>query len=154
MEEALDNAKDELKRADHLFYVSLKYTRTADMMRHMIERLINAFSFGVDSILKHAKANKKISEIPENPVMRCKLLTQMFHEEEIIRYMNLYLTLRKVIRAEYSKREEYRRHVTMTCIIDDGKIVEVSIDSLKENYEYAKNFVKYAERLVRGIEEI
>ena len=45
MKEALDNAKEELKRVDHLFYVSLKYTRTADMMRHLIERLINAFSF-------------------------------------------------------------------------------------------------------------
>ena len=154
MEEALDNAKDELKRVDHLFYVSLKYTRTADMMRHMAERLINAFSFGIDSLLKHSKANKIISEIPENPVMKCKLLTQLFHEEEVIRHMNLYLTLRKVLRAEYSKREEYRRHVTMTCIIDDGKIVEISIDSLKEHYESAKNFIKYVERLVRGIEEI
>ena len=154
MKEALDNARDELKRVDHLFYVSLKYTRTADMMRHMVERLINAFSFGIDSLLKHSKDNKIISEIPENPVMKCKLLTQLFHEEDVIRHMNLYLTLRKVLRAEYSKREEYRRHVTMTCIIDDGKIVEISIDSLKEHYESAKNFIKYVERLVRGIEEI
>ena len=39
MKEALDNAKEELKRVDHLFYVSLKYTRTADMMRHYPELL-------------------------------------------------------------------------------------------------------------------
>lgn len=153
MEEALDNAKDELKRADHLFYVSLKYTRTADMMRHMVERLINAFSFGIESLLKHSKESKKIAEIPENPVMRCKLITQLFEGEEIIRYMNIYITLRKVLRADYSKREEYRRHVTMTCIIDDGKIIEISIDSLKEYYGSTKDFVKFAERVVRGIED-
>ena len=153
MEEALDNARDELKRVDHLFYVSLKYTRTADMMRHMIERLINTFSFGIDSLLKHAKESKKIAEIPENPVMRCKAMTQIFPEEDMIRYMNLYITLRKILRSDYSKREEFRRHVTMTSVLDDGKVIEVSIDTLKEDYETAKKFVKFVEGIVRGIEE-
>ncbi len=153
MEEALDNARDELKRVDHLFYVSLKYTRTADMMRHMVERLINTFSFGIDSLLKHAKQNKKITEIPENPVMCCKVMTQLFPEEDMIRYMNLYINLRKIMRSDYSKREEFRRHVTMTSVLDNGKVIEVSIDTLKEDYETARKFVKFVEGIVRGIEE-
>lgn len=153
MEEALDNAKDELKRVDHLFYVSLKYTRTADMMRHMIERLISTFSFGIESLLRCAKENKKIDKIPENPLMRCRLIMQMFDGEEIIRYMNLYILLRKAIRAEYSKREEYRRHVTMSCILDEGTIVEINIDSLKEHYEATRNFIKYVENIVKGVNE-
>jgi hypothetical protein len=66
MEESLQDAITELKRVDHLFYVSLKYTRTVDMMKHMVERLISTFSFGIESILKHAKEEKKITEIPSN----------------------------------------------------------------------------------------
>ena len=152
MEEALDNARQELKRVDHLFYVSLKYTRTADMMKHMVDRLINVFTFGVESLLKYAKEKKKINEIPSNPVMSSKLLTQLFTDEEVVSYMNLYLKLRKITRADYSKREEYRRHVTMTCTIDN-QVVEVNIDSLKEDYETSKNFVNYVERIIEEKEE-
>ncbi len=42
MLESLDLAKEEIKRADHLMYVSLKYTRTVDILKSIIERLINA----------------------------------------------------------------------------------------------------------------
>ena len=153
MKEALDNAKQELKRVDHLFYVSLKYTRTADMMWHMIERLINAFSFGVESLLKHAKEEKKIVEIPANPVMRCKLLLKNFTDEELTNYIDLYSKLRKIIKADYSKREEYRRHVTMTSVMENGEIVEVNIDVLKDYYDLAKNFINYVERIIEGKEE-
>ena len=153
MKEALDNAKQELKRVDHLFYVSLKYTRTVDMMRHMVERLINAFSFGIESLLKRAKEEKKIDEMPSNPIMRCKLITKTFTDKEIVDYINLYLKLRKIIKADYSRREEYRRHVTMTSVLDDGKVVEVNIDILKDYYTLARDFIKYVERIVEGKEE-
>ena len=153
MKEALDNAKEELKRVDHLFYVSLKYTRTADMMRHMIERLINAFSFGIESLLKYAKEEKMLGEIPTNPSMKCELLLKTLKDEELIGYINLYLKLRKIIRADYSKREEFRRHVTMISTIDNGEIIEVNIDVLKDYYETAKNFVKYVGRIIEGEEE-
>jgi len=153
MKEALDNARDELKRVDHLFYVSLKYTRTADMMRHMIERLINAFSFGIDSLLKHAKENKKISSMPDNPALKCSLLLRTFTDQEIRNQINLYLMLRKIIRCEYSKREEFRRHVTMTCMMDKGGVIEVNIDVLKVYYDTARAFVDYVSRVVEGREE-
>jgi len=153
MKEALENAKEELKRVDHLFYVSLKYTRTADMMKHMIERLISTFSFGIESILKYAIEQKMIDKIPNNPTMDSELLTKTFTDQELIEYMNLYLRLRKIIRADYTKREEFRRHVTMTCTIGNGEVVEVNIDVLKEYYEAAKNFINYVDRIVEGKEE-
>ncbi len=153
MKEALDNARDELKRVDHLFYVSLKYTRTADMMRHMIGRLISAFSFGVDSLFKYAKENKKINEMPLNPVMKAKLLEKIFPDENLKAQMELYLKLRKIIRAEYSKREEFRRHVTMTCVLEGGEIAEVNIDVLKDYYGMARGFIKYVENIIEGREE-
>jgi len=150
MFEALENAREELKRVDHLFYVSLKYTRTADMMRHMVDRLISTFSFGIESLLKHAKEEKKIDEIPNNPTMDSRLILKTFTDGELSQYMDLYLKLRKVMRAEFSKREEYRRHVTMTSIIDQGEVVEVNIDSLKDHYTMAKNFIEYVGEIVEG----
>ena len=153
MKEALDNARQELQRVDHLFYVSLKYTRTVDMMRHMIKRLINAFSFGVESLLKYAKEQKMIENVPSNPKISADLLMKTFTDKEITEYMNLYLKLRKIIKVDYAKGEEYRRHVTMTCTIDNDKIIEINIDVLKEHYDAAKNFIAYVERVVEGKEE-
>jgi hypothetical protein len=153
MEEALDNARQELKRVDHLFYVSLKYTRTADMIRHMIERLISTFSFGIDSLLEFAKAQKKINELPGNPIMRSQLVMSTFQSDDMSKYMALYLKLRKIMLAEYSKREEYRRHVTMTSVIDNGEVIEVDIDTLKEYYDTAKNFTDYVSLTIKQDEK-
>ena len=154
MKEALDNAIMELKRVDHLFYVSLKYTRTADMMKHMIERLISTFYYGIESLLKKAKDEKKISSIPGNIGLRCRLLRDTFNDPELTNFLNFYVRLRKIQRAKHASREEYRRHVTMTVTIDNGEIVEVNIDILKEYYATAKDFISYARRMVHGEEEL
>jgi hypothetical protein len=154
MKEALDNAITELKRVDHLFYVSLKYTRTADMMKHMVERLITTFSFGIDALLKQAKQEKKISEIPKNEGLKSKLAMQTFQNQELNEYINFYLKLREISRADYTKREEYRRHVTMTLTLGNGQVVEVNIDILKEYYDKAKQFVDFVKVMIYGEEEI
>src|SRR3989344_2024901 len=153
VKEALENAFTELKRVDHLFYVSLKYTRTADMMKHVMERMINSFSYCIESLLKHAQEAKKIQSIPENHALRCKLLLEISDDPEIKSFISFYLKLRKINRAEYTKREEFRRHVTMTVTIDNGEVIEVNIDVLKEYYDRTRDFVDYVRKIVHGEEE-
>ncbi len=36
MTDYLDNAKNEMKRVDHLLFVSLKYTRTVDVIKSVM----------------------------------------------------------------------------------------------------------------------
>ena len=149
MKESFELAIQELKRVDHLFWVSLKYTRTVDVIKHVIERLINCIGFGLESLLKYAKEKKLISSIPENSGLRCDLLKKAFpSNNELNDYINFYLRLRKLSKAEYTKREEFRRHVAMIATIDKGEIVEVSIDSLKEDYEKTKDFVSFVKKII------
>lgn len=63
MKESLDKAVEELKRIDHLVFVSLKYTRTADVLKSIIQRMINTFSFGFKALLIYAKEQKLIQNI-------------------------------------------------------------------------------------------
>jgi hypothetical protein len=154
MKEALENARQELKRVDHLFWVSLKYTRTVDVIRNTVQRLINVFDFGLDSILKHAKENKVIDNVPKNPGLKCDLLKQTFPDnEELLGYVDLYLKLRKMLKVEYTKKEEYRRHVAMIVNLN-GETIDVNIDLLKEYYEKSKQFVNFVKVMVEGEEEI
>ncbi len=154
MEEDLENVWQELKRVEHLFWVSLKYTRTVDVIRNTVQRLINLFDFGLDAILNHAKEKKMIKEVIKNPGLKCDLLKKTFPDnEELMEYVDLYLKLRKILNAKkYTKREEYRRHVTMTVIID-GETVDVHIDLLREYYETGKKFFSFVSAMIHGEEE-
>lgn len=154
MKESFDLAVQELKRVDHLFWVSLKYTRTVDVIKHVIDRLISCIGYGLEALLKYAKEKKLITSIPENAGLRCELLKKTFPENnELLDYINFYLKLRKLAKAEHTKREEFRRHVTMIATIDKGEIVEVSIDTLKEDYENTKRFIHLVKKIINEEKE-
>ena len=52
--------------------------------------------------------------------------------------------LRKINKAKFTKRLEYRRHVTMIADVD-GTFIEVNMDNLKENFKKAQDFIDYIE---------
>ena len=64
------------------------------------------------------------------------------YEQEIISYLNLFVLLRKIIKADFSRMEEYRRHVRMIVTIDTGETLEVNIDNVKENFERTTKFLE------------
>lgn len=154
MKESFDLAVQELKRVDHLFWVSLKYTRTVDVIKSVIDRLISCIGFGLEALLKYAKDKKLVTGIPENAGLRCDLLRKTFPDNiELIDYINFYLRLRKLSKAEYARREEFRRHVTMIATIDKGEVVEVSIDILKEYYDLTRNFISLVKKTINEEKE-
>ena len=148
MKEFLHKAEKELKIVDHSIYVSLKYTRTVDIIKHIIERLISSFDFMIEALLLYLKKKKKIKEIPVNIGLRYDLLKEKFKEDsKLLECLKFYLMLRKIDRAEYTKEKEYRRHVTMTIIID-GESIDVDIDTINEYYEKTKKCLKYVETII------
>jgi len=150
MKDYLDNVKNELKRVDHLLYVSLKYTRTVDVIRSVINRLINAFDFCVSALLVKVQKRRKTLEIPIQPRKKCELVKELYAgDEEIVKFVNFYLDLRDIYQAKYTKREEYRRHVTMIAELEPGKIVEVDIDKLHEYEKKAKEILEYLEGMMK-----
>ncbi|MBD3319256.1 hypothetical protein GF342_05090 [Candidatus Woesearchaeota archaeon] len=151
--DSLDNAKEELKRADHLFYVSLKYTRTVDVIKSVIERLINASSFAIEALLYHLQDEKKLEELPKFPVARANLVLKHYPTDEQLKdYIAFFLLLRKIDKAEFTRSQEFRRHVTMTCEID-GETLTIKIDDIKEYFEKVKKFVTYIEHILEGEED-
>jgi len=150
MKESLRKAMEELKREEHLVFVSLKYTRTVDVLKNIIQRMINTFSFGFNALLLYAKEKKLITDYPENLALRCNILKEVYPDEERLhKYIDYYLKLRKIIRADYTKREEYRRHVTMSVVID-GEPIDITMDSMKEDLEMLRGFIKYVSEFIFG----
>ena len=147
----LEEAREELKRADHLIYVSLKYTRTVDVIKSIIERFISCLDFVIDKLLDHALETKLIAEKPTNLGLKGNLVKKVYGDK-VTEMVALYLLMRKISRAEYKKSSEYRRHVTMTATTDEG-IHMIDIDKSKELFFKVKQFVEDAEKLIGGEEE-
>jgi len=146
--ESLFKCKEEMKRVDHLIYVSLKYTRTVDIMKHIIERLVNACDNLFELLLAYLKQKKKIKEIPEKPIFKCKKIEEIFKEDLLIMELcEFYLLLRKLAIAKYKSSMEFRRNVTMTAQLDD-KEFELNINKIYEMHEKMKSFISHAEELV------
>lgn len=151
MKEALDKAKEELKRVDHLIYVSLKYTRTCDVFKSIIERMINAIDFMIEAMLKKAKDEKKVDSIPQQPIAKCLLCADKTSHPELKEMCEFYLLLKKIDKTEFCRSKEFRRHVTMTVVLD-GKNVEVNIDNITEYYKKIRSYYEKIRKIVYGEE--
>ena len=147
MIESYKQSLEEFKRVDHLFYVTLKYTRTVDVIRSVIERIISTYEHAIDSLLKCYKEEGIIGEIPKNPIGKATLIKEHCNEDKLCKYIENYLILRKIMREDYTKREEFRRHVTMV-LEHEGKTMNIDIDLLKEYYDQTGEFLKYARQKV------
>lgn len=147
--EALSEASEEIKRADHLIYVSLKYTRTVDVIINIIERFINAYNNMITVLLEKMKEDGKITEIPASILERVDSLKSFYSAEETIKKnMDFYILLRKLSKAEVERTKEYRRHVTMSAKLADGTIVEVNIDVIYEYFKTVKEFMEFVKKQV------
>lgn len=153
MNEYLDEAREELKRVEHIIYVSLKYTRTVDVLRNALNRLISLFDCLIDALVDFAKKEGKFKEAPKGPRLKVDLVREAYSEDQkILWHMNLYVFLRDILKANFDKREEYRRHVTMIAHLWN-RSVEVSIDTLEDNLlKLVKEFLEYIE-IVMGERE-
>ena len=137
----LEESREELKRVDHLIFVSLKYTRTVDVLKNILTRLINAFDCIINGALHTALESRKILEMPPAPIKKCKALKELDpgKYDELIEF---YLLLRKINRAEYDRINEFRRHVALIAHTEDEGNVEVNIDVVTEYFRKAQKILE------------
>lgn len=142
-EELMEGIVEELKRADHLIFVSLKYTRTVDVLKHVIERFINALDIMFTAIAERLKEKGVIETVPTAPVQKCNLIKEKIQDEKIQEFLNYYMRLRKINVAKFTRSTEFRRHVHMTVILENDQVIIVNIDSVTEEYHNIKEFFEY-----------
>ena len=147
MQECLINAHEELKRVDHLIYVSLKYTRTIDVIKNIVDRFISAYDCFILAMLTKLKEEGKIDEFPESPIEKANLVKEKYPEQIVQENIEIYLLYRKIAKAKSTSSQEYRRHVTMTATLADGTVIQVDIDKIYDYYKKAKEFFELVKKL-------
>lgn len=100
--------------ADHLLYVSLKYTKTCDVIINLLLRWKKMIETSISEILKHAKKKKKISFVPTNPVGQIEAARKLFKKDANFQeVMDMYEMFRKVEELRKERIGEFRKNVTL-----------------------------------------
>ena len=138
-------AREELKRIDHLIHVTLKYTRTVDVIRSIIEKFLLALDKGIGHHYDLRYDAGKIKSIPTAPLMRLRQLEESYPKDPMVKDLfDFYMGLRQTYNAEYKAKEEYRKNVALVT-----KEKEVNIPMLREYQEKTKAFIEYLEQVTR-----
>jgi hypothetical protein len=146
-------AMNELKRLEHIIYVSLKYTRTTDVITNALKRLLEIFDLVIEAFLEKAKEENLIASLPKSPALRATRLGEIHSEDKILNdYLHFYQFLKNVLKSPYGKRQEFRRHVTLIVEFENST-AEANIDNLSNCERYVQGFFNYASKIIEGPQE-
>lgn len=137
----LEEIIKEKTSADHLLYVSLKYTKTCDVIINLIRRWQIMMEVSFQALLEKARKKRMLSRVPTIPRQRIEKLKKLFRKQEaIIQTIDLYDFFRRIEDLERIRENEFRKNVTLR-IIDRGNEIEINLDKLKEYQQLLERFI-------------
>jgi hypothetical protein len=143
MKETLEIIMKEKTGADHLLYVSLKYTKTCDVTINLLKRWAIMLEYSFDGLLKRSKMKKKIKTIPTAPKIKIDLTKELFKDQkEVLDAIELYEMFKLIDLLKKSKENEFRKGVCLR-VIYKGEEVAINLDKLKEYSEVLEKFINY-----------
>jgi hypothetical protein len=127
--------------ADHLLYVSLKYTKTCDVIMNLLLRWRKMIDTSINESLKHAKKKNKIKEIPENYVGKLEKIKILFKKDKNFQLtLDFYEMLKKLENLRTERIGEFRKNVALR-ISYKGETIEVNLEKLKEYADMLEKFI-------------
>jgi hypothetical protein len=129
--------------ADHLLYVSLKYTKTCDVIINLLSRWKNMIEKGMDRLIAKAKKEKKWKPVPDAP--RAKLVqlrTLYVGKPEVMQALELYELFREMDKLEKVRENEFRKGVNLR-VIYKGQTININLNQLKDYAIILERFISY-----------
>lgn len=127
--------------ADHLLYVSLKYTKTCDVIVNLLLRWKEMIDVSIDHLLRHAKSKKKIPAVPTNPVGQLETIKKLFKKDQnFLEVLEMYEMFKKIKELRTERIGEFRKNVTLK-VFYRGQEIDINLDKLKEYAEKVEKFI-------------
>lgn len=146
MSEILEQIMKEKTSADHLMYVSMKYTKTCDVMINLLKRWKIMMDFAFDGLLEVAKKKKlkgMPKKLPTAPKLKIDLIKEIFVDvPEVMDAVKEYEMFKLVDILKKTKVGEFRKGVCLTLTYK-GEEVRVDLDKLKEYTAILETFINY-----------
>ncbi len=139
----------EKRVAEHLLYVSLKYTKTCDVILNLITRWQSMVEICIEALLERAKKKRMITAVPTAPKVMVDVLLQAFKKEkDVVDALQLYTLFKRIPQCEQLREGEFRKNVALK-VIDKGRIVSIDLEKLKEWYETLERFLSFVRQFIK-----
>ncbi len=139
----MDNIIKEKISADHLLYVSLKYTKTCDVIINLLLRWKVMIEMALDVLAEKAKKKKKWKPVPDAPLAKLVQLKKIYSNEEVVaKTLELYEFFRDIEKLDKVRENEFRKGVNLK-VTYRGEIINVNLDKLKEYSDLLERFISY-----------
>ena len=127
--------------ADHLLYVSLKYTKTCDVIINLIHRWKIMIEYSMDILVEKAKKQKKWKPVPDAPRAKLIQLKKIYAEDELIfKVLDLYELFRDLEQLEKVREHEFRKGVNLR-VVYKGEAINIDLDKLAEYAALLERFI-------------
>jgi len=148
MSEDLEKIIKEKTSADHLLYVSMKYTKTCDVMINLIKRWKIMIDYAFDALLAKAKKKKMIKKIPSASKLKLDALKKTFEDEEdVMNAVKEYEMFRIIDLLKKTKESEFRKGVCLR-VQYRGEEVEINLEKLKEYAQIMEDFINFTRTFI------
>lgn len=143
----LDKIIKEKISADHLLYVSLKYTKTCDVILNLIRRWTIMIDNSVLGMLEQLKKKKKIKSIPDAPRQKTELIKANFKNPEVIEAIKLYEFFKRIDYLPTIRESEFRKDVHLK-IMDGSNEIIINLEKLKEYADTLEKFISFVKQFL------
>lgn len=127
--------------ADHLLYVSLKYTKTCDVIINLLLRWKIMIEMGMDNLVEKAKKQKKWKAVPNAPRAKLIQLKQIYAgNKDIMETLTLYELFRDIEQLEKVRENEFRKGVNLR-VNYKGQVININLEKLKEYASILERFI-------------
>ena len=127
--------------ADHLLYVSLKYTKTCDVIMNLLLRWRKMIDTCIIHLLKDAKRRGKVKEVSENAMGRIAEIKELLKKDQnSLDTIDFFMMLRKIESLKTERIGEFRKNVNLKVIFR-GKEININLERLKEYAEMLEKFI-------------
>jgi hypothetical protein len=143
MSEALEKIIKEKISADHLLYVSMKYTKTCDVIINLLKRWKIMMDSAFDALLEKSKKLKKLKKIPTAPKLKLDTVKEVFSKEPaVMDAVTEYEMFRLIDGLKKTREGEFRKGVCLR-VMYKGEETAINLEKLKEYSEILERFINY-----------
>jgi len=127
--------------ADHLLYVSLKYTKTCDVIINLLLRWKIMIELAMNVLVEKARQQKKWKPVPDAPRAKLVQLKQLYANDKIImETLQLYELFRDIESLEKVRESEFRKGVNLK-VTYHGTVININLEKLKEYSTILERFI-------------
>ncbi|MEK6847362.1 MAG: hypothetical protein AABY16_04305 [Nanoarchaeota archaeon] len=136
-----DDVIKEKISADHLLYVSLKYTKTCDVILNLLLRWKIMIGLAMGILIQ--KAEKKWKPVPDAPRAKVAQLRKIYTDEPtVMDALDLYEFFRDIEQLDKARESEFRKGVNLR-VQYKSKTVNINLEQLGVYSQILERFISY-----------